>query len=81
MKKASVVIAMDDKVYSRAKNSLKKQFPDYKGKIHRFSELTMHHRNIKDPAGSGNEKLHKKIIEDIYSTIAKRYEDILKWIK
>ncbi|TSC71354.1 MAG: Uncharacterized protein G01um101448_1214 [Parcubacteria group bacterium Gr01-1014_48] len=81
MKKASVVIAMDDKVYSRAKNSLTKQFPNYKGKIHRFSELTMNHRSIKDPAGSGSEKLHKKIIEDIYSTLAKRYKDILVWIK
>ncbi|MDP3779487.1 MAG: hypothetical protein Q8R30_05600 [bacterium] len=81
MKKASVVIAMDDKVYSRAENSLTKQFPNYKGKIHRFSELTIHHRSIKDPAGSGNEKLHKKIIEDMYSTLAKRYKDILMWTK
>lgn len=79
MKKASVVIAMDDKVYSRAKNSLAKQFPKYKSKIHRFSELTENNKVVKDPAGSGSEKLHKEIIENIYSTLSKKYKDILEW--
>lgn len=81
MKKASVVIAMDDKVYSRAKNSLTKQFPKYKTKIHRFSELTENKRVVKDPAGSGSEKLHKEIIENIYFTLSKKYKDILEWSK
>ena len=81
MKKASVVIAMDNKVYSRAKNSLTKQFPKYKAKIHRFSELTENKRIVKDPAGSGSEKLHKEIIENIYSTLSKKYKDILEWVE
>ena len=79
IKKADVVIAMDDKVYSRAKNSLTRQFPNHAKKVHRFSELTMDHRVIKDPAGSGSEKLHKKIIGSIHSTLAKKYKDILAW--
>ena len=81
MKKASVVIAMDNKVYSRAKNSLVSQFPNYLGKIHRFSELTQQHRVINDPAGSGSEKLHRKIINDIHSVLNKKYKNILDWVK
>lgn len=81
MKKASVVIAMDDKVYSGVKNSLAKQFPKYKGKIHRFSELTENNKVVKDPAESGSEKLHKEIIENIYSILSKKYKDILGWAK
>ena len=81
MKKASVVIAMDDKVYSRAKNSLTKQFPNYKGKIHRFSELTTHNRVVKDPAGSGSKKLHQEIIENIYSTLSKKLKNVLVWVE
>lgn len=81
MRKASVVIAMDSKVYSTAKNSLINQFPNYAKKIHRFSELTSHHRVIKDPAGCSDEILHKKIIEGIYFTLNKKYENILEWTK
>ncbi|EKD33360.1 MAG: hypothetical protein ACD_76C00044G0027 [uncultured bacterium] len=81
MKKASVVIAMDSKVYSTAKNSLINQFPNYAWKIHRFSELTTRHRAIKDPAGSSDEMLHKKIIKNIYFTLNKKYENILGWTK
>jgi protein-tyrosine phosphatase len=81
IKRADIVIAMDNKVYSRANNFLTKQFPKYAGKIHRFSELTINHKVIKDPAGSGNEKVHKKVIEGIHSTIAKKYKDILEWAK
>jgi protein-tyrosine-phosphatase len=81
MKKASVVIAMDNKVYSKAKNSLMNQFPNYAEKIHRFSELTMNHRDIKDPAGSSDVKLHREIILNIYSTLNKKFRNILDWIK
>lgn len=81
MKKASAVIAMDNKVYSTAKNSLMNQFPNYAEKTHRFSELTPHNRVIKDPAGSGSEKLHRKIIRDIHSTLSKKYKDILGWVE
>ncbi|HEY4498796.1 MAG TPA: hypothetical protein VJH94_01900 [Candidatus Paceibacterota bacterium] len=80
MKKAHVIIAMDNKTYSRAKNSLIKQFPNYKEKIHRFSKLTAHHTEIIDPSGSGSERLHKKVIEIIYSTVTKKYKEILKWV-
>ena len=79
MKQAGVVIAMDNKVYALAKNSLLNQFPSDATKIHRFSELTAHHRVIQDPAGSGSKKLHKKIIGDIHSTLSKKYKKILKW--
>lgn len=81
MKKASVVIAMDDKVYSRAKNSLMKQFPNQAYKIHRFSELIPRHQIIKDPAGCSDEMLHKKTIESIYFTLNKKYKKILAWTK
>ena len=81
MKKASVVIAMDDKVYSRARNSLLKQFPKHIEKIHRFSELTADHKVIKDPAGSGNASVHRKTIQNIYFTLHRKYKDILAWVK
>lgn len=81
MKKASVIIAMDNKVYSTAKNSLMNQFPNYIEKIHRFSELTTHNRVIKDPAGSSDEKLHREIIRGIYSVLNKKLGDILGWTK
>lgn len=81
MKKATVVIAMDNKVYSTAKNSLMNQFPDYTEKIHRFSELTPHNRVIKDMAGNDSEKSHKEIIENIYFTLLEKYKDILEWVK
>lgn len=79
MKKADVIIAMDDKVYSRAKNSLTKQFSNYSSKIHRFSELTSNRKAIKDPLGNGDKKFHKKTIQVIYSTLDKKYKRILGW--
>lgn len=81
MKKVSVVIAMDDKVHSEAKNSLMKQFPNQGYKIHRFSELTPRYRPLKDPAGSGDEKVHRDVIKTIHSTLSKKFEDILAWAK
>ena len=81
IKKASVIIAMDNKVYSTAKNSLLNQFPNYIEKIHRFSELTTRNKIIRDPAGISNEKIHKKIIADIHTTVSKKYQDILSWAK
>ena len=80
VKRADVILAMDDKVYSRAKNSLIKQFPDFKNKMHRFSELTADHKSIEDPAGSNDQKFHKRIIERIYTTLENKYGVILKWI-
>lgn len=79
MKRASIIIAMDDKVYSRAKNSLLKQFPKHKDKIHRFAELTEDRLVIKDLAGNGNKNQHKEIIEKIYSTLLTKYKCILEW--
>ncbi|KKS34491.1 MAG: hypothetical protein UU95_C0012G0016, partial [Parcubacteria group bacterium GW2011_GWC2_42_12] len=61
--------------------SLMNQFPNYTEKIHRFSELTMNHRGIKDPAGSSDVKLHREIIRNIYSTLNKKFKDILGWVK
>lgn len=81
VKKASVIIAMDKKVYSGNKNALLKQFIKYKNKIHVISELTKDHKDIKDPAGSGNKKLHKKIIEKIYLTLTDEHKTILAWTK
>lgn len=81
MKKASVVIAMDDKVYSKAKNSLMKQFPEQACKIHRFSELTSLHKSVRDPAGSSDERLHGEIIKSIHSTLNERSEDIFGWVE
>ena len=81
MKKASVVIAMDEKVSVRATNSLKKQFPNQIHKIHRFAELTPDHKTIKDPAGNGNKKFHEKIIRRIHSTLQKKYKNIIVWAK
>ena len=79
MRKANTVIAMDNKVYSRAKNSLMNQFPNYASKVHCFSELTKRNRVIKDPAGSGSKKLHKEVIENILSTLSKKYKEVLAW--
>lgn len=81
VKKASVIIAMDKKVYLRNKNALLKQFTKYKNKIHVISELTKDYKDIKDPAGSGNKELHKKIIEKIHTTMINEYKTILTWIK
>jgi len=81
MEKASVVIAMDKKVFSGAKNSLLKQFPKHQKKIYSFSKLTKNHKQIKDPAGSGSKDLHRKLIKDINSALTNNYETILSWIK
>lgn len=79
-KKASVIIAMDKKVYSKNKNALLKQFSKQKNKIHIFSDLTFNHKDIQDPAGSGSSKLHKKVIEYIYMVLEDNYETIINWI-
>lgn len=76
---AATIIAMDKKVYSSAKNSLVKQFPFAKNKIHIFSEITLNHKNIKDPAGNGSRKIHEQVIKQIKSTINKNYKKILAW--
>lgn len=81
MKEASVVIAMDDKVYSKAKNSLMKQFPNQACKIHRFSKFTPRRKSVKDPFGSSDEKLHRNVIKTIHSTLNKKFEDILSLAK
>jgi protein-tyrosine-phosphatase len=78
---ADVVIALDDKVYSEANNSLLRQFPQYAQKIHHFSELTVDNASIEDPAGSSSEVLHKEIIENIYSTLSEKYQNLLEWVK
>jgi protein-tyrosine-phosphatase len=76
---ASVIIAMDEKVYSKKRNALLKQFKKQKNKIHIISELTSDNKGIKDPAGSGSKKLHKQVIEKIYSILDKNYETIIGW--
>ena len=81
MKKANVVVAMDNKVYSRAKNSLRQQFPTQVHKIHRFSDLTANHKSIKDLAGISSKKLHQEVIKNIYFTINKKYSTIINWAK
>ena len=81
IKRANVVIAMDGRTYSRASNSLMKQFPDQAHKIHCFSELTLHNKSIKDPAGSGNKKVHQQIITNIYSTVNRKVGSILNWVR
>jgi len=81
VEKASVVIAMDNNVFSGAKNSLLKQFPKHKKKIYYFSKLTKNHKQIKDPAGSGSKDLHRKVIRDINLALTNNYEIILSWIK
>lgn len=80
-KKASVIVAMDKKVYSGNKNSLLKQFPKQKKKIHLISKLTLDGKGIKDPVGSGSRELHRKVIEKIYSTLTSKYKTILSWAK
>jgi protein-tyrosine-phosphatase len=79
VKKATVIIAMDKKIYSRSKNSLFKQFPGSKQKIHIFSELTKNRKDIKDPFGINNSKFHRVIIENICLTIKKKFKIILDW--
>lgn len=81
MQAASTVIAMDQRVYSEANNSLVRQFPNQMNKIHLFSELTSDHSSIPDPAGSGDEELHRNIIETIFSALSKNYGKILSWTK
>ena len=81
IKSADVIIAMDNKVYKEANNSLLKQFPQFKEKIHCFSELSAYNKVIEDPAGSEDKQLHKDIIETIHSTLVKKYENILSWLK
>ena len=78
-KEASIMVAMDDRCYSRAKNSLIKQFPTQAYKIHSFSELTRGYKSIDDPVGSNNANLHKRIIRTICVVLDKRYKDILAW--
>lgn len=79
VKKASVIIAIDEKVYSKSKNALLEQFSEQKDKIHIFSELTSDSKGVKDPAGSGSHKLHEQVIERIYSVLEKSYQTILDW--
>ena len=81
IKKATVIIAMDKKIYLNSKNSLLKQFPQAKNKIHTFSEITKNHQDIKDPAGSGSAKVHGTVIKNICFTIKKNLETILEWTK
>ena len=79
VEEASVIIAMDEKVYSKNKNALLKQFKKQKNKIHIISELSSDNKVVKDPAGSGSKKLHKQVIEKIYSVLDKNYKTILDW--
>lgn len=81
MGKASVIIAMDEKVYKKNKNALLKQFTKQKKKIHIFSELTLDHKDILDLAGSGSKELHGKVIEKIYLTLTDNYKIIVNWMK
>lgn len=81
LQNSAVVIAMDKKVYSQEKNSLLKQFPDQKNKIHLFSKLTKNHKEIKDPSGISSTKVHQATIKNIYLTIKNKSGVILNWTK
>jgi len=81
MEKASIVIAMDEKVYSTAQNSLLGQFPSHIKKVHRFAELADNDIDIKDLVGSGSKELHTELIKEIYSTVEKKYKEILAWVE
>jgi protein-tyrosine-phosphatase len=81
VKKATVIIAMDDKTYSVAENFLLRQFPEAKHKIHSFSELTPDHEEVKDPAGIGNRRVHQSLIAAICSALEDNFEIILNWVK
>jgi len=76
---AATIIAMDKKVYASANNSLLKQFPFAKKKFHIFSEITIKHKNVKDPHGSGSYKTHEQVIKQIQEAINKNYKKILRW--
>lgn len=80
IEKANVVIAIDKKVYSGLDNSLTKQFPNHLSKVHLFLELTPKHEVIKDPSGSGDKRLHREIIENIYSSLSNNFRIILNWV-
>ncbi len=77
VEKSAVIIAMDKKTYSQAKNALIKQFPKYKNKIHVFSEFTENHKGIKDPFGNTSPKFHLATIKSICLTIEDQYKNIL----
>ncbi len=79
IKKTAVIIAMDKKVFSTAKNALLNQFPKAKNKIHIFSEITKNHKDIKDPAGNGSFSVHQTTIKNICSTIENKLKTILEW--
>ena len=74
---ADVIIAMDKNVFEKAKNSLIKQFPEYKYKMCCFCNFTIHNKMIEDPSGNYDVKIHKRIIKNIYETLNNRFEDIL----
>lgn len=78
--KASVIIAMDKKTYSQARNALIKQFPKYKNKIYIFSELTKNHKDIKDPFGNTSSRFHIETVKNIYSTIKNEYKNIISFV-
>lgn len=80
-KKSAVIIAMDKKVFSTARNALVKQFPKARNKIHIFSELTKNHKVIIDPAGNGSFRVHQMTIKNTCLTIHDELETILEWAK
>ena len=78
IKKADLIIAMDDKVYKKAENSLIKQFPKYKNKMYCFCEFIIDNEIIKDPSGNDDTKAHEQIITKICHTLNNRLDDILQ---
>lgn len=79
IKKASVVIAMDNKSLQELPNSLVNQFPKYIDKIHLFTELTEGHEQIADPFGITDRAIHEKVIKDIYNTLKDQVSQLLAW--
>ena len=81
VKKASLIIAMDKKVFVKLPNSLIKQFPEYGHKMKLFMELEGKQKNTPDCFGSFDAKLHRYVDELIVRVIKDKLNELINLLK
>jgi protein-tyrosine-phosphatase len=67
VRKASLILAMDEKVLRELPTALHTQFPDYRDKMFLYSDLAFGHSEIDDCAGVIDQNAHARMIEQINS--------------
>ncbi len=81
MDAADVVFSMDRKVLEEYDDALYNQFPEFKDKIHMFTELDGNEDGINDPYYLSGAEARAHAINEIVRIVTENVDKIIEWAK